>query len=419
MKVITSIAAMLCVASSALAAWTYDAQTKQASDGNWILQLHPMPAGGGLQLGNSNNSGSAIVQMPEDRNLDLSTFYADTDYKIYGIYQSGFRGTHIASLIAPDVTNINSQAFYDCTNLTRLVFSDNLSGAGNSAFYNCPRLVEFSPAVCPISTISAYIFQGCSKLKTEFNFPKATSIGSSAFRSSGITGVTAENVVSMGSEAFRNNEAVKYVYLPKCKATSDKNFWGCYGLTNAVFSLEMTKLSANAFYKCNALKSFTPFLSDKLTSTGDGSAFNGCSVLTGSLRIASEALTSISHSVFLGAAGGFIGPVEIYSPIETIGDNAFNSCKDLQVFNFYSDVTPSFGANSIKAKKTRVIINVHSNKAIDGWRALCTGNSETFETMKSNSDYPGRKTIGVLLCGGQYHWVVDCSPPKGTSIVIL
>ena len=237
MRVIAGIVAALCVASSASAAWEYNSSSKQATDGKWILQLHPMPSGGGLQLGTGTSGGSAILQMPEDRNLDLSTFHDDTNYRIYGVVQNAFRGTHIASLIAPDITNINAQAFQNCTNLTRLVFSDNLSDAGNSAFYNCSRLVEFSPAVCQISAVSQYLFQYCRKLEIDFVFPRATSILSSAFQYSGVknvhaeratsisanafnsssvTNVHAENVTSLGAQAFRDCKNLKSVNFPRC-----------------------------------------------------------------------------------------------------------------------------------------------------------------------------------------------------------
>lgn len=184
----------------------------------------------------------------------------------------------------------------------------------------------------------------------------------------------------------------------------------------------MTTIGVNAFYQCSALKSFSPYLSDALTSMSRGANFNKCTVLTGALRIASPSLTTIAYAAFAnGPAKNFIGPVEIYSPIDTIGDLTFNPCKDSQVFNFYSSVVPtSIGGAAFRANKTRVIINIHSSEAVAGWRNLCAANDATFETMKGYEDYPGKKTIGVLLNGTQYHWVVNCSPSNsGTSIFIM
>ena len=91
------------------AAWTYDESAKTISDGKWVLNVEVV--NGSLQLGkyNSNSSNAAVASHDASyTDLDFTSFYDDTNWRITAIKQNGFRGnTYITSFVAPDVVTVN------------------------------------------------------------------------------------------------------------------------------------------------------------------------------------------------------------------------------------------------------------------------------------------------------------------------
>lgn len=67
------------------------------------------------------------------------------------------------------VVNIENKAFYGCSSLETVVFSNTLIEIGEYAFYDCDSLEELT-LVDNIELVERYAFAGCDKLKTvEFN----------------------------------------------------------------------------------------------------------------------------------------------------------------------------------------------------------------------------------------------------------
>ncbi len=148
--------------------------------------------------------------------------------------------------VIPDdgsVTNIGSEAFYNCAGLTNITLPNNVTNIGNFAFSGCTGL-------------------------TNITIPKnVTNIGVRAF--DGCTGLTSINVDSQNSQ---------YHSVDNCliETASKTLIAGC---KNSVIPDDgsVTSIGWSAFSGCTGLTSIT--IPDSVTSIGD-SAFLNCDGLT-------------------------------------------------------------------------------------------------------------------------------------------
>lgn len=116
-----------------------------------------------------------------------------SDYKVTSIGTNAFSNTSLTSIEIPSsVTSIGLDAFYNCTNLETVTFSDPVEGGvpsleeiGNRAFWGCTALtsIEIPSSVTSIGTNAFY---NCTNLETvtfsdDGGDPSLEKIGTSAF----------------------------------------------------------------------------------------------------------------------------------------------------------------------------------------------------------------------------------------------
>ncbi len=90
------------------------------------------------------------------------------------------------------VTNVNSNAFYNCNLITSIVLPDSIEHFGNYAFSGCSELAEINMPK-NLETVGTFAFDNCKKL-TEIAFY--------------------DNLTSLGQWAFYSFSALKKVTLP-------------------------------------------------------------------------------------------------------------------------------------------------------------------------------------------------------------
>ena len=93
-----------------------------------------------------------------------------------------YHGTEVHVTIPDGVTEIASNAFSDCTNLTSVTIPDSVTKIGNNAFYKCKSLTSVTIAD-GVTEIGDYAFEGCSKLKEVVIPCSLIKIGRGAFDS--------------------------------------------------------------------------------------------------------------------------------------------------------------------------------------------------------------------------------------------
>ncbi len=115
------------------------------------------------------------------------------------------------------ITDINDDAFRNCSSLSTVVLPEDLKTIGDYAFFKCSSLSSVDLQDCEkLSSIGVSAFYGCSSLN-KVEFAKGlTKIGMLAFSRSGLEQVTVPETTAslyMGSNAFYECNSLKNVYL--------------------------------------------------------------------------------------------------------------------------------------------------------------------------------------------------------------
>lgn len=203
--------------------------------------------------------------------------------------------TTITSVTIPaSVTEIDSNAFAGCTNLTSVNYEGDWSNltiqSGNPAVQdaaNAPLFdFEFIPPDNTAVIVTNYKYNGAAAdvtIPSRYQGKPVTTIGHAAFFNSAVTSVTIpDSVTSISDEAFIN----------------------CPKLTNISIPNSVTYIGFSAFSSCTSLKSIT--LPSSLSFIS-GALFLGCSQLT---------------------------TIHIPVSVTSIGNNAFADCPSLMTVTY-------------------------------------------------------------------------------------
>ena len=281
---------------------------------------------GTLSLGyntyNSYNGGKGLFY-----DCPLETLYLGRDLSYNTYYNYGYspfynKTTLTSVTIGNSVTSIGNDAFEGCTglktiyNFSNITFSKGSSDNGYIAYYadkvyNAPYgSIEGDFIWCNLNganTLVCYLGEVAElTLPADYNGENYV-IGNEAFKGcNGLTSITIPNsVTSIGSYAF----------------------YGCSGLTSIVIPNSVTSIGSYAFYGCKGLTSVT--IPNSVTSIL-GATFSGCTGLT-SITIPNS-VTSIGNDAFYNCTG--LTSVTIPNSVTSIGSSAFYECtslKDLRI----------------------------------------------------------------------------------------
>lgn len=199
------------------------------------------------------NGNDAVVNIPSEINGTPVTT----------IGNAAFRDSSVTSVTIPaSVTEIGSNAFADCTNLTSVNYAGDWSNltiqSGNPAVEDAANEQLFDFAFTPDNTAVIVTNYKCKGTAADVTIPSCykgkpvTAINNAAFPNSAVTSVTIpDSVTSIPDAAFVN----------------------CSQLTNISIPNSVTYIGFSAFDGCASLKSIT--LPSSLRTIGN-SAFAGC-----------------------------------------------------------------------------------------------------------------------------------------------
>lgn len=242
-----------------------------------------------------------------------------------------FLGLNITSVTIPaSVTEIGSNAFAGCTNLTSVHYAGDWSNltiqSGNPAVQdaaNAPLFnFEFIPPDNTAVIVTNYKYNGAAAdvtIPSRYQGKPVTTIGHAAFFNSAVTSVTIpDSVTSISDEAFIN----------------------CPKLTNISIPNSVTYIGFSAFSSCTSLKSIT--LPSSLSFIS-GALFLGCSQLT---------------------------TIHIPVSVTSIGNNAFADCPSLMTVTYpgsktqWDDITK--GRNSDVLENHLICAKLEATFTADG-----------------------------------------------------
>lgn len=234
--------------------------------------------------------------------------YVTHDGQTYPVTRIGnfafYNCTGITSVtLSGNITIIGGEAFYNCSGLTTLTIPESVTDIENNAFDNCTGLTAVSIPES-ITRINESTFAYCSKL-TAVTIPESvTRIDDNAFFdcSKLATLTIPENVISIGENAFSstawyNKQPTGMVYAGKVayryKGTmpagthltieegtigiADAALADCSRLTDITLPGSLTHIGKKAFRNCTGLTAIA--IPESVTHMGGG-AFENCTDLT-------------------------------------------------------------------------------------------------------------------------------------------
>ena len=308
-----------------------------------------------------------------------------------------------------NVTSIDSQAFYNCSNLTSIVISDSTTSIGEYAFKNCANLISVS-IPNSVTNIGQYAFQSCTKL-TSIEIPNSViSIGDFAFSFCyGLTSmVIPDSVTSLGGYSFKNCFYLTTITLSNnITSIGNETFFGCSRLNEIKIPYGVTSIGNSAFYNCSALTSMV--LPGRITSIGSSAlsgsgltsivipasvtsigsyAFEDCSRLT-SVEIYGSA-TEVGTEIFMNCIQ--LASVYISDGLTSIGEQMFDKCSKLtsitiptsvtsinkEAFNECSGLTSVVIPNSVTSIDVRAFGNCSNLTSIEIGNSVASLNSTAF-----------------------------------------
>lgn len=198
-----------------------------------------------------------------------------------------FLGLNITSVTIPaSVTEIGSNAFAGCTNLTSVNYEGDWSNltiqSGNPAVQdaaNAPLFdFEFIPPDNTAVIVTNYKYNGAAAdvtIPSRYQGKPVTTIGHAAFFNSAVTSVTIpDSVTSISDEAFINCPKLTNISIPNSVTyIGFSAFSSCTSLKSITLPSSLSTIQSYAFYNCGNLKTIRIPVS--VTSIGN-CAFDVC-----------------------------------------------------------------------------------------------------------------------------------------------
>ena len=245
------------------------------------------------------------------------------------------------------VTEIESAAFKDCSNITQLKLPANLVKIGSEAFYGCKDIQSIAIPTS-VNNIGEDAFNGCNGLE-RVDISDLESWCKIDFGSS------SANPLSNAKNLSLNNEIVTTLSIP-ASITEIKNyaFYNCNSLISVEIPNSVTEIGDNAFYGCSGLTSVE--IPNSVNSIGTDAfaniEFENCIIddAIEDLEFTGENKINVKNLYFGRTVNGPIafsglGSLEVAGFVETIPANYFsNSPLTSLVINSGSSIIIEEGA---------------------------------------------------------------------------
>ena len=229
------------------------------------------------------------------------------------------------------VTSIAMYAFFGKTNLSSVTIPACVVTIGYAAFYNCTNLSEVVFAKgSKLTNIPDDAFYGTAL--SSINLPDAiTSIGDNAFYGTTLESINIpSSVISIGNDAFNSTlKEVIFAKDSKLETIGDEAF-AFASMKQIIIPASLKKLGNSAFYKCTNLSEVVFAEGSKLTNIPDYAFYR---TALSSINLP-DAITSIGNNAFDGTA---LSSINLPDAITSIGDHAFKGTT-LESINIPSSV---------------------------------------------------------------------------------
>lgn len=242
-----------------------------------------------------------------------------------------FQNSNIKSVVIPDsVTSVGSNAFMDCSSLTKVKISKNLKSIGYHSFENCVSLKEIDLSETVLTHIGDFAFMGCTSLR-EVKLPTT----------------------------------LEYIY--------ERAFYGCTSLKEIRLTESLKIFGPGAFADCTSLETVTVSKADRLNGSSQPIFSNVPSL---SKIIFEEGYTEIDGYAFFATTSDI--EVIIPASVKTIEPNVFFNYGSIK-FIFKGDC-PDIGNGEFHGNVT-----VCYDPDTKGWDECTWKNDYKIETAKNSA----------------------------------
>lgn len=243
---------------------------------------------------------------------------------------ANFRKADLSKM--PQGSSIAPLAFQNCPKLEEIVFPDNLTSIGGSAFSTCNSLTTISHwPKNRVATLGNSIFEFCRNLKAVSLPDWMTEIPERTFfqcnQLTDISFVNCDRVMKkIGNEAFRYCGTLASVTLPSALEEIEQNAFRETGLTAIEFPSALKKLGENSFAFNRRLNEivFSEYIDETQTSF-DKNIFENCTGLQ-SFTMPGW-MTTVPEGFFLNCNS--LSTIINYNAIN-VGKSAFDGCLRLK-----------------------------------------------------------------------------------------
>ena len=236
--------------------------------------------------------------------------------------------------IPATVTDISQYAFKNCENLKTVELKKYPTTIGNPVFYNCNQITELRILSGDITFTCSSVMD--AKISQLYLGEEVTSICSNAF--SGCTQLTGldishcKKLTSIPASAFSNCTSLEVLKLPASLEFIDNYaFLSCSGIAelDIAHCENLKSIKSSSFANCSNLK--TVQLPKSIETIGN-SAFSGCYQIEQVDLSPYSKLTKIEDGVFSGCSA--LRSITLPDSLERIGNAAFNNCYALTAVQF-------------------------------------------------------------------------------------
>lgn len=300
----------------------------------------------------SNGDGTCIVSGIGTFTGDAIVIPATSPFgeTVVGIAENAFSGcTGLLSVTIPrSITAIPYGCFNGCTALAEIDITDSVVSIGDNAFNGCTSLEAvyyhgdredyasidvLEEGNVPFTAATVYYIGTADGLAFSSNGDgtcTVTGIGTCTEKSFAIpsTSPSGDTVVTIGSNAFKDNLSLMHVEFPPTLTKIDTYaFYGCKALRGIVLPAGIKTIGTYAFDSCVGLKEMV--LPDGITSLGSH-CFNKCSGLTAITL--PRTIKTIPKNLLADCAS--LTSIVVPKEITTISQWAFSGCTALREIIF-------------------------------------------------------------------------------------
>jgi len=241
--------ALLCLSCIVYSAYAYDFSAVNAD--NTVIYYNYMPDSLSVKVTCHNDSEiqySGAVVIPD------TVVFQDVSYPVVEIDSSAFAGDFgLTSVVMPNsITAIGNSAFSSCRNMASITLSDNLTRIGTNAFFSCNKITSL---VLPesLTELGEGALSYCETLRNITLPSQMTSIPYEAFRNSGLTNITLDNISVIGERAFLSCGSLEKIWLGnQVDSIKDYAFGLCLALKEIHIDMATPPIINNlTFYNIN------------------------------------------------------------------------------------------------------------------------------------------------------------------------